>query len=394
MTGHGAAGPALGYLYQVKLALLELLRADERIPGCGISLEIWDDVAWEADASPLELIQAKHTVRSGSVLTDLSAEVWSAVGVWLDAGAPGAVDGPRLCLVSNAVADEASGLSLLRSDSRDVEAAHELLVRAAGRSKAEGTRLVRKRFLDLADADRLTFVGRIRVLDGAPDVSSVDDEVRRLLRWVLPPEGAETFLAAVWGRWWDFAVALLRRGRRSVSPDEWQREVALLRSSLAMQTLLTTVPDLSDEDKRRAQAESGRRTFVRQLQWVGVSSVFLQRCVVDYHRAVVQFEAWAQDDLVGSEDTDRFKRALRSEWELQFGSALSRLPAGATEAAERELGLGLLDTMLNQTMVRLRPNYQDPFVARGMLHELADGREIGWHPRFRDHLAAMLLSAS
>ena len=55
MGSHNAAGQMLGYLYQVRYALNLLLESEE--PGYQISLEKFDDIAFDRDGTAVQLIQ-------------------------------------------------------------------------------------------------------------------------------------------------------------------------------------------------------------------------------------------------------------------------------------------------------------------------------------------------
>ncbi len=52
---HDATASALGYLYQAKWALLELLRGARERPDGAVSLELHDDVAREEAGRPVDL---------------------------------------------------------------------------------------------------------------------------------------------------------------------------------------------------------------------------------------------------------------------------------------------------------------------------------------------------
>ena len=68
-----AAPSALGYLFQIRYALVLLLRADE--PENVISIEKLDDVAFEEDGEPKQLLQFKHHVINSATLTDSSPKI-------------------------------------------------------------------------------------------------------------------------------------------------------------------------------------------------------------------------------------------------------------------------------------------------------------------------------
>ena len=61
---HSAAQSAAGYLYQARLALVEVLRYVYVDSGVEIAIEKFDDVSFEKDGSALELLQTKHHLRS------------------------------------------------------------------------------------------------------------------------------------------------------------------------------------------------------------------------------------------------------------------------------------------------------------------------------------------
>lgn len=80
---HGAAPSALGYLYQCRYALLEGLCAVRNTPQLFISIEKFDDVAFEANGEPTDLIQTKHHIDKTGDLFDSSVDLWKTIAVWL-----------------------------------------------------------------------------------------------------------------------------------------------------------------------------------------------------------------------------------------------------------------------------------------------------------------------
>ena len=82
MVSHNAAGQMLGYLYQVRYALNLLMSSDD--PSYQISIEKFDDIAFDKEGTPVQLIQAKHHTTPAS-LTDVSTDLWRTLNVWFDA---------------------------------------------------------------------------------------------------------------------------------------------------------------------------------------------------------------------------------------------------------------------------------------------------------------------
>ena len=71
-----------GYLFQARFALLRGLEEGRRHPGHALSIERFDDVAFEDAGGPFELIQTKHQAKGGN-LSDVSADLWRTLNIWI-----------------------------------------------------------------------------------------------------------------------------------------------------------------------------------------------------------------------------------------------------------------------------------------------------------------------
>lgn len=144
---HGAAGSALGYLFQVQWALLALLRRVRQAPDAAMSFEVLDDIQFD---DPMELVQVKHHLGDTATLTDNSVDLWRTLAVWMDAGenAQGPEDVPAaLMLVTTARTGEGSAAALLGPTERQPQLASDLLTEAATNSTNQETAAARAQFL-------------------------------------------------------------------------------------------------------------------------------------------------------------------------------------------------------------------------------------------------------
>jgi hypothetical protein len=391
---HGAAPSALGYRYQTTWALLELLRRAPDRPDASISLEMHDDVAWDADGTPQELLSLKHHVKTTRNLADGSDDLWRTLRVWMDTANPGDPLGPMLTLVTTARAAVGSAAALLREDADRYElAALEKLRAAANDLTAETTATARRQFLDLSPVEQQVFISRIVVADAATPVEAVDDAVSALLWSTLPPGHEDLFLGLLW-RWWDaVALDLLRSRRGPVDVAEARVAIADIRDRFTLDNVPTLV-ELVDVDEAVVLAAHDANLFVEQMRWVEYVHSNLRRAVVDYHRAVTQTTNWLDRDLIGLDELRRFEDNLRDEWGRAFNDMLDDLGPGASEETKVAVGKKLLRALLESTAVAVRPRYNDPFFARGKRHELADGGRIGWHPDFEERVRQLLESTS
>ena len=79
---HEASASATGYLYQCRIALLVGIRAIPTSPNLSISIEKFDDVAFDQDGTPAEMIQTKHHLAKTGNLTDASSDLWKTLLIW------------------------------------------------------------------------------------------------------------------------------------------------------------------------------------------------------------------------------------------------------------------------------------------------------------------------
>ena len=86
---YSAASSALGYLYQVRYALLEALRRLRKGQEFLVSIETLDDVVFEKAGEAPQLLQAKHHLNQAADLTDGSPDIWKTLRVWCEAMATG-----------------------------------------------------------------------------------------------------------------------------------------------------------------------------------------------------------------------------------------------------------------------------------------------------------------
>lgn len=386
-ASHEASSSALGYLFQSQWALLELLRGHEEKPDGAISLELHDDVAWDEAGRPMDLLQVKHHLRSVRALGDMDDDVWRTIRAWMDTHDPGDPEGPWLTLVTTQTARENTAMAALRAGpGRDPVAALDLLIVAAGASRARDTAEVRERFLGLPPAARAVFVERMRVVDAVPDIDDVDEAVRTKLRAVLPAGHEDSYMRQLWAWWHEQVLAMLRKRMTSVSVDRLMRQVSRLRDGYGAERLPTLV-ERNDFGSQQA-GELADACFVHQLRWVGAGRQ-LDKAMVDYYRAYTQTVLWLEDDLVDIEELARFEENLADEWAREFDWMLDELGDGANPEQAKAAGRALLRKILDQTQYRVRERYDEPFFSRGKHHELADRGRVGWHPDFEERVRAL-----
>lgn len=389
-ASHGAAGPALGYLYQCDWPLIELLRRAVSDPDAELTLELLDDVSWSSDGTASELLQVKHHINTLGHIGDMDVDMWRTFGVWMDAHRPGDPQGPTLTLVTTETAAERSAASFLRPPpARDSAQARALLEAAAAGSQAEVTKPVREVFLGLADADRAAFVERIYVLDHEPAIGQeLDEQLKSVLYWGVPQQHTTLFIERLWGWWHRVVIQVLRRNRATISALDLKAKIDDMRNAFAGDNLPTLV-ELHDVTFN-VEESFAQRPFVEQLRWIAFTATLLQKAMIDYYRAYTQSALWLENNLIAFDELATYEATLRDEWERQFELMRLALPAEAAEATQQQTGRELFRLVSEQSAVRMRA-YGEVFFIRGKLHELADDGRVGWHRDFHARLEALLV---
>lgn len=385
-TPHGAAPSALGYQHQTWWALLELLRMGAHRPDATITLELHDDVAWEQNGTPTELLQLKHHQNQQRQLTDASPDLWSTLKVWMDTARPADPTGPTLMLVTTQTASESSAVAALRAHPRNEQFALDGLEAVAVDATSGATGQARRQFLELGSIDRRAFVSRIRLVDGSCRIEEVADGVRRALWWALPNGHEDQFLAMVW-RWWDEqALALLRGQQAGVGVEYAKAAIARIRDQFTQGDLPTCI-ELADVDRAAVTADHEGALFVRQMQWVAYPQRSLESAIVDFYRANTQTINWLDVGHIGQEDLRRLHAEIIDEWGRAFDMMEMELAPDAEEVLKQKEGRRLLHALTQNPAATIRPRYTDAYFTRGQRHILADHGQIGWHVDYAQLIA-------
>jgi hypothetical protein len=198
-----AADPSLGYLYQIRLALLWTLRRLKTAPDFLVGIETIDDVTFETTGGdPTDLLQSKHHRTGAGSLTDASPDLWKTLRIWFEGHASGIIPATtNLYLVTTGTAPDGAAASHLRAYYRDVAAAQRALDVTASSSTSQANAAAYQAYLAASLSERVAILGRVVVLDAAPSVTDLDGELRQEIHWAAGRERHSAFLERLEG-WW------------------------------------------------------------------------------------------------------------------------------------------------------------------------------------------------
>lgn len=384
-AAHSAAQSAAGYLYQARFALAEALRYAYDDSGIEIAIEKLDDVSFEKNKSPLELLQTKHHLKKVGDLSDGSVDLWKTLRVWADAARadPSLPGRTRFGLVTTAHAPVGSAASYLRpidAGGRDPAKAEAMLVIAAGASESAALAKSIATFMALTPEMRKALVAAIEIIDGAPLIADIQALIESRLRMIAARGKTALARELLEGWWWPrICAALQAETPGSISVLEVEQKLDDIRDSLKRDALPFTMEHVDPSQNELDVLEEMR--FVRQLQSIGVGPTRLQYAKRDFYRASVQRSQWARQNLLFDDEVARFEKMLIEEWQPRFAQMCDELTEGCQEVTVRKAGQDLYRWVEADARFPIRATVSR-FLNVGSYHILADDLRVGWHRDF------------
>ena len=391
MPDFDASASAAGYLYQARLALALSLRHVNGTPGIEVSIEQLDDVAFESDGTPFELLQTKHRIARAAGLSDASPDVWKTLRIWSTAvrADPSLASRVRFQLVTTGVAPDGSAAAHLRpaiavvsAQNRDPEKAAELLTQVANASKNADLQAAFRAFLDLTPEMRSSLLSSVEVLDGQPTLQDLTSVIEESLRLMAPRGKVAEAREILEGWWWPRVCSILAPdsyGRIAIS--ELETRLDEIREMFRRDALIVTFEHAVPPDEDIAEYEGFR--FVAQLRAVGIGSARIWAAKRDYYRAFCQRSQWLREHVVLDGEVSHFEERLIEEWEAHFSAMCDEhghCPQGdmALQAAGQQVYRWVeQDARFPFRTVSLR------FLTVGSYNMLSNDLRVGWH---RDYL--------
>ncbi|ANS76487.1 hypothetical protein AWM70_19480 [Paenibacillus yonginensis] len=385
ITDFSANAQALGYFYQARYALYMLLKSN---PDLHISIEKLDDIAFEKDGTPIELIQTKHHMNSVSSLTNSCSDLWKTIRIWSTAVQNGEVstESIKFTLITTGVAPEGSIASKLYpyQEYRDVQTALSLLNEVAEKSTSHSNRMAYEVFLGLSEIQREQLISCVYVLDASPNIVDTKEDILRELRYATRPEFKEAVYQRLEGIWFNKVIQHLSSDSlNTISQTEIVDYINDLQEQFHQDNLPIDFLDyIAPAEESIAEHQ---RVFIEQLKLVAVSQPRIQKAISDYYRAYEQRSRWVRDELLFVNELEMYETRLIDEWERRF-EAMKEDFEDDSEPQIKKAGRALFNWMDQEANIHIRPRCTEPYVMRGSYHLLSNQLRVGWHADFINRL--------
>jgi hypothetical protein len=393
-----AAEQGLGYLYQPRFALLQILQLPEET---SVFVEKDDDLDFVDAGGRKTLGSLKHK-GPGERLTNLSTDFWKSVRIWVTRYKEGGriESTHRFYLFTTNEVSEASFLkeflptAIVRS--ADDTTLITLADAALAETQSELIQQIANQIHTLNESEQIDFWRRITIFDRAPRIDDIPGLIINRHMRSIRREYRNSVFERLEGWWHDIVLALLTR-RRSlpIYGYEVSDKLTAFADEYKADNLPITfrgkVPD------GEIDTDNDDRLFVRQLRDIGISSARIRNAILDYYRAYEQRSAWAREHLLVSGELEEYEDRLEDEWSRYRDVVFEKLDQESAESVLREAGQRLYQwadlESGNISSLRIRERVTEPYVVRGCFHILANLTplpRIYWHPLFLNRLRELL----
>lgn len=384
-----ASGSMLGYIYQIRYALLLSLKrlSDISDPDeCNISIEKLDDVAFDRDGRPEELLQTKHHVELGN-LTDRSPDIWKTIRIWVALYKAGEITlgNVILTLVTTQTLPGESLASRLGIDNgRNVSIAKSLMDEIsieANETNQQGY----EAYKILTDAEKDLLLNSIRVIGNSNTLLSIRDMMIPIARMSVPAVSVNAFVGRLEGEWFKWCIeALTKTPTGIINLGDLQSLIDQLRPEYSLTNL---PPEFSDAIPSVVDTTNDDRVFVTQLRLFNAQPRMIQHAIINYYRAFEQRNKWHLDGLLNPGELGSYDRKLSEKWSEKL-SYIEAQHALTKEKNKIRFALDLYQHCQESGVIPIRRDFLETYLSKGSYHLLADRLDIGWHPEFETLLSA------
>jgi hypothetical protein len=381
---------AAGFFYQARLALLLCMNYVNRDSGVEVAVERLDDVSFERDGTPIELLQTKHHVSRVAELTDHSPDLWKTLRIWAEAveADPSLPSRTRMALITTGSAPAGSAASLLfpsgkyrKDEKREPKEAADRLTVVAETSANQQLKPAFAAFLALAPNMRASLLSAVEILDQQPLLTDVDTLLEEALRMLAPRGKVQIAREMLEGWWWPIICrAIIQSPAAAIAIADIENKLDDIREMMRRDGLTADFEDAEPSDAEMAGYEAF--PFIDQLKLIGTGGNRIQWAKRDFYRAFAQRSKWTREHAVFDGEIARFEAQLVEEWEPRFSTMADAHRAAPEDCPTlRQAGQDLYYWVETEARFPFRTLLSRSLNV-GSYHILANGIRIGWHRDF------------
>jgi len=380
----------LGYIYQVRFALLESLQRLRRGQDFIVTIETLDDVVFAQEGEAPELLQTKHHVNSAADLTDGSIDLWKSLRIWCEGiQAENVPTGTLYFLVTTAKAAEGNAAHYLKPGvNRNSDKAMVRLNSTVNTSTNRTNAPAYQAYRGLNENQRKELLRHVFVVDGAPHIADLDSELKEASFGFTQINFLDSFLKRLEGWWYRRAINHLTDAKaKPILSEELDSETSSLREQFKEESLPI------DDDIMSASIDASGyhdRIFVHQLRIIEVGNARIFHAIRNLYRAYEQRSRWMREDLLYVGELDKYEDRLVEEWDILFQQMRDELGEQASQDAKKAAAQIIYKWVETGSHRGIRAGVTEPSIPRGTYQLLSDAQRVGWHIDFKERLRRLL----
>lgn len=375
-----AVAPWLGYTTQEYRLVQRLLDAKK---GNILGFEILDDVQEIADEKTV-LEQDKISITSRNIVSNQSKDLWKTLSNWCDLIDAGAVDPTKTEFLLFTNKEHSSEVLKLLVESSDVEKAKEAFqqVKKLVNSPSKGIKKYVERFLSF-DERVYVLIENFEYLHGSGSAPA-DLMNTYLERNTSIEESAESIVHEVLG-WMKDKLTLLAEQKLPTLIDAKSFGIRLgeIESKYRHVYLLDFVCLRARDDDDVQSEISEQPTYLQQLQLVNLHDDEIEDAAIAKLESKDAIIKWTLEGRIQEASYTKYSDDLKRKWKLLRNMAF--IEHG--DKPEYIQGQFLYNQCLNDaTDIKLEKKPVDEFFSHGSFQNIANTKDIGWHPSYIEKL--------
>ncbi|RYY46938.1 MAG: hypothetical protein EOO06_13430 [Chitinophagaceae bacterium] len=391
-TNFSAREPSLGYVYQIKYALLLLITNSRTTSNPKIRIENLDDIEIE-NIDSIQLFQTKLHIKSKATLTNASVDFWKTIRIWADHIKSGLIEleSTLFALLTTESVSEESVLVNFKKENLNSKEIDHVVKKLDEISTSSNNQSIQEAFKAYGQLDinqKKILIARIRIFDASISIPEIDEKIKKEIAMFVYPKKVEAFIERLEGWWLKQSINMLQGKIEFVQGDELQHQISAIRDEFSADNLPNHFPDqleITDIDLEKYK----QKTFLKQLDLVEVrlNSHVAKRAISDFRRAYEQRSKWLRLQLLNPEEEEIFDKRLKDYWQNIFEILCDE----CTPLEVEELVIKGKEFYLEQfakrcPQIKIREKFNEEYLIRGSYHMLSDKKKIGWHPKYNENI--------
>lgn len=378
-SSHSAAGQYLGYGLQTVRFCHYLLTAKN---ADSISIELVDDIGYHSENGNVVYEQNKSALK-GNPLANWSAELWKTLIIWLEGIENGSIDPTSAEFRFYVTPSKTGKFASLLNDAATEEQIDQVLGKIKTDLENRASPPVCAMLVDqLLKATKQTQFSLVSNLTIQSDDDDPTQPIKDSLQYSVSPDQLDEVAAAIVGLAKDRSDRLIREGKPAiVNAGEFKKVVRNFVSRYHLPGYLKSLAEPPSSTEVGA-LHLARPIFVRQLELIDVDGDEQLRAVSDYLRASADRAKWADQGLISTNDSRDWDDALLRQHAMVSGEVEDLHGDKAPEVRGRTIY-----RKCNSWKGNLAGQLVPEHFVHGSLNELANCKQLGWHPNYESELS-------